>query len=309
MKIKSIPRIVFVTAIGVAGFTSGFLSGCAQRDSPADERLRTQIESEEWKKCDEVSPKTVYDAYFTGSEFADRLILAGRVSSILEELERSKTRFLNTGDLIEIFPVLYFYETQLALEAGLRPQIVNKIEYMKIIIAGYDAYKRNREAFDSGDMDAVDQRWLKYFQFAENAQPDGRGKWKLRDGVEALTEGINAHLASGVPRAIRIVLKESDVDQAGLKRDFQASDGFFLQAESKAKADILTLFDSSSAKEEANRIFGNSTEFVAIARKKAWEDGTVKSPFGSREPQSNFEHDSGSRKIFPKELMDRGICR
>lgn len=301
-------RILFIVT-GFVVLSCGLYPGCGKKDSPNDDLLIKKIEGEKWPACDGVSPKTVYDTYFKTNEFARRLILAGRVSSITEELDRSRERFVNTGDLIEIFPLVYFYEMQHSLEAGMKPRMVHKIEYMELLIAGFDAYKYNRDAYDSGDKQAVGRQWREYFSAVEAAQKDGRGKWNPQDGVDALGVGFDAHLLSDLPRAIRYVVEKSDTDKVELQRDFDASNTFFAVAEARAKGDILKMFENKSARDEANQVFGNGSEFVAFARKKAWEMAVGGGPLGVLAEQPHFEHDAQSRIFFPKELMERGICR
>jgi hypothetical protein len=180
---------------------------------------------------------------------------------------------------------------------------------MQLLIAGYDAYKYNREAYDSGDTQAVDRAWRDYFKAVGAAQSAGRGKWNPQDGVDALGDGINAHLLSDLPRAIRYVVGQSKVKKNDLERDFEASESFFAEAEAKAKEDVIKMLKSDADIAQAKQVFGNGSEFVAFARKKAWEMGVGSGPLGVLAEQPHFEHDSDSRKFFPKELMERGICR
>ncbi len=288
-------------------------SSCAKSEvaveTATDEAEVTKIDGQNWPPCAKESTKTPYDAYFENEEFGERLLLAGRVSTVLEELEKSQQRFAKTGDLIELFPLLLFYETKGSFDLGMKPQIVHKIEFMRLLLRRYDAYKTNREMFETGELIAVDRQWRSYFEAAKKAQGAGVGKWTPKDGVDVLLEGVNAYVIYDLSRAIRFVKANSKVETAELQKDFEAASDMYSDAEQLAKADIARHFKSGADIKDVESMFGNGSRYVAFARNKAWEMGVGDGPLGVLTEQPVLIHDGTSRKFFPKELMDRGICR
>ncbi len=311
---NTISRIsIFCLTVSISTFLFIVQTGCTKTEvaveNASDEKEVTKIEKGDWPSCASESRKTVYDAYFESEEFAERLLLAGRVSTVLEELDKSRDKFLETGDLIEIFPLLLFYETKASLDLGLKPQITHKLEFMRLLLRRYDAYKTNRDLFESGELIAVDRQWRSYFEAAQKAQTGGVGKWTPKDGVDVLLEGVNAYVIYDLSRAVRFVVSDSEIENDVLERDFEASSELYSDAEQLAKADIRRHFTSAADVQDVDSMFGNGSQYVAFARNKAWEMGVGDGPLGVLSEQPVLIHDAGSRKFFPKELMDRGICR
>ena len=281
------------------------LSGC---ESGGEDRSEVSaIDARNWPVCSDLKEKTVYDEFFAKEEFGPRLLLAGKVSSALEELEESRRVFREEGDLKEIFPMLLFYQIRESLRLIMTPKVKHKIEHLQLLLNTFDAYANNRRAFDAKEPDSVDKQWRAYFDAAAKAYEDG--DWSPQEGVDVLLEGVNAHVFYDLPRAVREAAKKSSAPKDELLADFTALDTIYPIAEERLKKDVLMFFEDDSEVEAVQKLYGNGAEYVRFSRGKAWEMGIGSGPLGIMEEQPHLDHDPDSRKYFPKELIERGICR
>lgn len=281
------------------------VAGCG--NSGGSGAKNAAIDGKNWPVCTDLKEKTVYDEFFAKEEFGERLLLAGKVSSALEDLEKSRKAFQDEGDLKEIFPMLLFYQVRESLHLVMKPKVRHKTEHLQILLNTYDAYANNRRAFDAKEPDTVDKQWRTYFDAAAKAYDDE--DWSPEEGVDVLLEGVNAHVFYDLPRAVRDAVKENDAPKDELFADFTALDAIYPIAEERLKKDVLMFFEDDSEVEAVQKLYGNGAEYVRFSRGKAWEMGIGSGPLGIMEQQPHLDHDSDSRKYFPKELLERGICR
>ena len=186
--------------------------------------------------------------------------------------------FVATGDLIEIFPLVFFYQTRESLDLAMRPTIIHKKEYLQLLLSQYDAYYHNRNQYDEGNTEALDRQWRVYFDAADRAQQFEKGNWSATEGVDVLLEGLNAHLMYDLPRAIRYVTSKSEANKRELAKDFNSAKDLYADAEQKAKADILKTMATNARRKEAQNLFGNGAEYVKYVRTKSWEMGVGNGP-------------------------------
>ena len=264
-----------------------------------------QIDSSDWPTCAAQSQKTDFDEYFVDEEFGARLQLAGRVSGAIEELEESADSFKEDRMLIDIFPYLLKLRLTENLKTGMSKAVKNKPAYLRVMLATYDAYSVNRDAFDRKEPDSVDRQWVEYFKSAEKLGSE----WTPDEGVNVLLSGINAHVLSDMPRALRYVKLKSKLESEEFEPDFRMIDKDFLAAEEELKKTVLGLFPTGEDNESAQKLYGNGYEYVKFAHEKAFKMGIGEGFLGVIEEQPHLNHDWKSTKYFPKALRERGVCR
>ena len=263
------------------------------------------IDASDWPECSEESEKTDYDEYFLDEEFGKRLQLAGRLSGAIEELEDSAESFEEEQLLIDIFPYLLKLRLIENLRTGMSKGVKNKTTYLSAMLATYDAYSVNRDAFDRKEPDSVDRQWVEYFRQAEKLGDE----WTPEEGVDVLLSGINAHILSDMPRALRYVKLKSKLGREEFEPDFRLIDKDFLAAEAKLKKTVLGFFPTGKENESAQKFFGNGYEYVKFSHQKAFEMGFGDGFLGVIEEQPVLNHDWKSTKYFPEKLRKRGVCR
>lgn len=282
------------------------LSGC----TPVGKVVRPPVKSiniddSDWPACSQMATSTDFDKFFEEEYFGERLQLAGRVSGAIEELEDSVSGFTEQGSLVEIFPTFLKYQMEESLKTGMSDSVRHNTEYLKIVLLAYDAYRVNRDSYDKREPDSVDRQWAEYFRKAEKFDDE----WTPEQGVDVLLDGINAHVLSDLPRAIRFVKLRTELEPKEMETDFKKTDKDFLVAETRLKKDVLGLFENAEARDSVQRLFGNGYEYVKYSRGKAFEMGSGKGPLGVIEEQAQLNHDWKSRKYFPESVRKRGICR
>jgi len=303
------PNLHTITRAFFLFLLASVLASCGMQSEAGQDNAIAKIEAMEWPPCASVSQKTVYDAFFNHDDFAERLMLAGQVSAILEELDDSRRNFKETGDLVDIFPLVMFYQYRDGLDLAMRPTVTLKKEFLRTIISEYDSYYRNRAAYDEDRIDDLDKQWRLYFDSADAAQEDGIGEWTADAGVNVLLEGVNAYLMYDLPRALRYVTSKNKDNIEPFAKDFEKFSDLYQDAEQLAKKDVLTVLPGGKEKKSAEKLFGNGTEYVSYIRSKSWEMGVGDGPLGVLQEQPVYDHDTSNRKFFPKKLMKRGICR
>jgi hypothetical protein len=169
-----------------------------------------------------------------------------RMVGALSELSEYRRAFLSKGirsGLVDLFPAVYYHMTRLELERIKNNEYRYPDVKLRQIIAFYDAYKRNREAYEKGR--PVEKHWGRHFQKVADVQ-----KSLLRllnphvaeNGVqEVIDTGMWAHIIFDFPRALR-----SAFDSLGgqgpswndLQPDFKATETMFPTAMEKSIEDI-----------------------------------------------------------------------
>ncbi|QQS41361.1 MAG: hypothetical protein IPM63_18700 [Acidobacteriota bacterium] len=252
-------------------------------------------------ECDPAAPETPYDRFFSRDD-GTGLALAGRVSSVLEELSAGRDRYLRTGEPVELFPTIYYHTTRFGFDLALRDGNEEGPVLLDMILRFYDAYKNNRDRHDTGK--APEAHWMPFFEAASAADPD----IGIQESIDILNEGVDAHILYDVPRFVRRMRDEGTVDEAVLRSAFKRFDEVFDRASEDLRKD-LSERDPASAGMEFDSLFRSAASMVRFKRARGFELGMSDRPLATVEPQPVLEHDPGSRKFFPEQLLRRGICR
>lgn len=260
------------------------------------------------KDYSRVCVPTRFDAFFNREDFEMRLKSAGQVSDILEELANSRENFLKTGDFIELFPALYFHTTKGIFNDVLADRYVYPTETMDMMLRFYDSYKMNRELFEQGGADAVEPHWKKYYQKAINGNKLTSKSEKFSQTIDVLISAIEAHLVD-LSRLVRYITSNSLVSKSELKVEFDRMDSVFENAAKQAIQDTIKAFAARKSVVPADEMFGLGAAYIISARKNSWNSGVSSQPLPTKKPQPVYKHNPNSRRFFPKEFFERGICR
>lgn len=198
-------------------------------------------------------------AFLTQSGSTKNLEKAQRVSQILHELETMRGNFLQTGDLVDIFPTVYYHVTLREFEYALSGKFQNPTAIFDLIINFYEIYKTNRQAFLQSGIGAVEPQWREYYKGAISGN-DYRKKssnlfkpvimlWKIK---RILQSGFTGHINFDLPCAINRTLQFTETDKQSVYQDFRKSDAIMGTADDAANRDI------------SQAIFKNTRTFAKI---------------------------------------------
>lgn len=251
--------------------------------------------------CGSATSKTAYDDFFSGPDREARLALAGKVSSVLEELAAGRGRYQSTGAPVDLFPTVYYHTTRLGFDLALRDGGEEGPVLLDMILRFYDAYNYNRNRHDSGN--SVEPHWMAYFETAVSSPADpGTART-----IDILNEGVDAHVLYDIPRFVRRMRDEGVVREALLRSAFVKFDRVFDEASEGLRKDIASRNRADA--EDFASVFESAASMVRFKRAKGFELGMSDRPLATVEPQPVLDHDPGSRAFFPEALKERGICR
>lgn len=120
------------------------------------------------------------------------------------ELQELRDNFLKTGNLINLFPTAYFHTTYLKLEQILNGVYDYPIEKIKQIQYFYYAYQYNRNLWEKGEKNLVENHWKKHFEQCETKI--SKYDFKKYLGYIIAT-GIEAHIEYDLARALQFSIK------------------------------------------------------------------------------------------------------
>ena len=271
------------------------------------EQTVTEMPPVEWKDCATVKIKTPYDDYFRHGDAIERLATAGKASDVLEELSKSREAFFRTRNPVELFPTLYFHTTSMAFEVALKNKSKQAPILLEMVIEFFDSYKYSRLAFESGGVKSVEPHWRKYYELA-GRKHEKSGGLELETAVDTLAEGIDAHIIYDIPRFLRKHRDESPTQKADLETEYFRIDDIFYEASKRMLGDLRKGYELPVNAED-ERTFLSGGAYVRFARKRSWELGMGDGKLSTIVTIPRYEHDPGSRVFFPRELMERGLCR
>lgn len=211
---------------------------------------------------------------------------ARRASQILHELKTMRENFLQTGDLIDIFPTVYYHVTIWEFENALSGKFQNPTAILDLIINFYEIYKANRQSFLKDGIGAVDPQWREFYQKAVSGN-DYRRKssnlfkplimlWKVK---QILQSGFAGHITFDLPCAVNRTLQSAAADKDSIYKDFRLSDSVMKIADDAANRDIAqTLFKNTRTFAKISLNLGERFIFLGHKinrmRVKAWKVGS-----------------------------------
>lgn len=211
---------------------------------------------------------------------------ARRVNQILHELKTMRENFLQTGDLIDIFPTVYYHVTIHEFENTLSGKFQNPTAILDLIINFYEIYNANRQAFLKDGIGAVDPQWREFYRKAISGNDYHRKSsnlfkplimlWKVK---QILQSGFAGHITFDLPCAISRTLQFAEADKDSIYKDFRLSDSVMKIADDAANRDIAqTLFKNKRIFAKISLNLGE--RFIFLGHKinrmriEAWKAGS-----------------------------------
>ncbi|MEZ5346968.1 MAG: hypothetical protein R2681_15580 [Pyrinomonadaceae bacterium] len=262
-----------------------------------------------WNSCSRSCSPENADPFFDQGDFENRLRKAGQVSSILGKLGNSRSKFIKSGDPAELFPTIYFYTTKLEFEKVLSGRSDLPVEKLEMIISFYDAYQHNRDLYENGGPDAVEDHWKKYYSGAANFERSMEPEAKYEKMTEILFDGVDAHVYYDLPRFIRFYTRDRGEDLSALKKEYDTFNKVFSDAALSANKDILAVIFKSEPPGERNEVFKTGASYMIVARNRSWNLGIGRKPLPTKLSQPVLRHSDASTTYFPEDIRKNGICR
>ena len=239
--------------------------------------------------CDKIAAQSQSPSDQTESKQLCQMLLGA-----LAELGAYRAAFLKNFDFVNLFPTVYYAITQQEMSNLAGAEFSYPIEKMQQMLAFFDAYEFNRNAWDSGS--SPEAHWLLYYDAASLANQNlasgssffnlyGLLTPNLSNISNVLTSGINAHVEYDLPRALRYSFANAfqNVTSDELYPDFLNTNQTFSEASAAINSDLNNaafgpLISRSitawvvSFIEAVAAYFYNDTTLVISLRQQAWTD-------------------------------------
>ena len=167
----------------------------------------------------------------------DSLLRAGlylRALGVLAELKAYRSQFLLAGSLINLFPTAYYHVTLEEINKIGMGNYCYPVERLQQMLVFYNAYKVNRNAWDAGNVSAVESHWINHFRFADHSKIS----FFCCKASVVLASGIDAHIKYDLPRALRFAFSLSPTTPDLLFDEFKSCNCLFESALVKTVRDI-----------------------------------------------------------------------
>lgn len=159
------------------------------------------------------------------------------------ELHNYRQKFLEKGDMINLFPTAYYHTTIIEMKAIAAGSFIYPIEKLKQMMAFFDAYRVNRVNWDNGLTDQVEPHWQEHFRYAES--DDAQSNLFCTRVAYVLGSAIVAHVKYDLPRAINYAFNnryDKRITQGSiLIKDFLATDQVFNRSMNATLADVASV--------------------------------------------------------------------
>lgn len=197
--------------------------------------------------------QALLDRASTPDECALRKELYTKLLGIATELGAYRRMYVQTGDLINLFPTVYYHMTVIEMNNIRKGQIKYSVDKMRQMIYFFDAYQFNRVQNDSGR----EEHWRRHF-----AEVSEAGSYDFCQSFrKVMTSAIRAHVRFDLARAIRHAydFSNSGSPVSELKAEFESTNSIFGLAQEKALDDINQVTGCAKLSNLNFRIFGGIT--------------------------------------------------
>jgi len=164
-----------------------------------------------------------------------------KMLGVLDQLNSYRTQFIANGDLINLFPTIYYHTTSLEVDKIRVNSFKYPVEKMRQMLYFFDAYKLNRTNFNNNIQ--AEAHWQKHFDEVKsaNANPNGIQSWFCDQIRKVLNSAVRAHVKYDLPRAIRYAFDnrtDRTISANMISADFFSTNSLFTQAQILSVADI-----------------------------------------------------------------------
>lgn len=175
-----------------------------------------------------------------------------RMAGALADMSQYRDRFLATrwsdglDNTIDMFPAAYYNTTRAELERLAAGDFTFPDVKLRQMIAFYDAYKVNREAWDRGDTGAVEDHWKRHFEIATRPVGvlDTTARLSATDNKlqRTIDSGMQAHIIFDFPRALDYAYRNGGnrVSWTQAHPDFLATEQTFNTSIERTMKDMAT---------------------------------------------------------------------
>ncbi len=241
---------------------------------------------------------------FRAPEIVD---LLEQTSGILDRLSSRRETFISTGNMLEIFPALYYHTTRAQLEEIAKEDKETAIELLGLVVEFYSSYDDNRRRFDRGGPKAVEPHWKTYYERAVE-----RNRAKAVSSLEVLAVllyGVDAHLTD-LPRTLRRSFVAKAARRKELETAYRRLDAAFYRAGAAANGDLVLGRKIGGRLLEFEKQFDLGARYVIQLREKAWIEAVSGGPLRAAAPHppiasmqhsaNHFTFDRNSACASPK---------
>lgn len=159
------------------------------------------------------------------------------------ELHNYRQKFLEKGDMINLFPTAYYHTTMIEMKSIAAGSFAYPIEKLRQMIAFFEAYRVNRTNWDNGSAENVEPHWQEHFRYAESEE--AQSNIFCTKVAYVLGSAIVAHVKYDLPRAIHYAFNyrynRSITQGSILIKDFLATDQVFNQSMNSTLADVASV--------------------------------------------------------------------
>jgi hypothetical protein len=215
-----------------------------------------------------VSPRHEADPKTTAAMMGSRPAKLQAVQWITGRLAARRSRFLQTGDLKEVFSVFYWHTTLSILERMRNETSENAGLILEMIEDFYGDYECNRSP------EHREPHWEPYYRLAsEGGTPD------FKRGRELVQRAIEAHIDHDLPRVLRRLLeRHPDLRGRGLESLKEALDslnGLFLPCSAAGFHDLAKVLPGAPGPRGIMAQSYFAREIIRHKRRRAWS-GAIK---------------------------------
>lgn len=212
----------------------GYIPDINARLIPRTEKLRKKVYE---LKSNSLIPdelcdyQGLLDNASSQQECQELLTLYTKLLGVAKDLGAYRKMYLETENLIDVFPTVYYHMTVIELNKIRKGEITYAADKMKQMLYFYDAYHYNRSQKEKRE-----EHWRRHFEQVANA-----GNYDLCQSFrKVMTSAIRAHVRFDLARAIRHAydFSGSTSSISVLRSEFEATNSIFALAQTKALKDI-----------------------------------------------------------------------
>lgn len=220
---------------------------------------------------------------------------AEQVSAILDDLSKNRERFLQTGDLTELFPELYYHSTLAQFENAMSLDPPMAEAMLRFMVIYYDSYTNARQAFDLGGAKAVEPHWRRYYSRA--VELNRSKKPSSFEVLAVLLYGIDAHLID-FARSMRHTLSNSGIKADEFRDAHIKTDKAFFSAAKAINKDVSDVRKLDGRIMTWEGRLGLGARYVIKGRNEAWTEAIGNGPLRAAKPMPVLPRKEGSNIYF-----------
>lgn len=220
-----------------------------------------------------------------------------KLLGIASNLGNYRRMYLQNGDLIDVFPTVYYHMTVIEMDKLRQGKVDYAVDKMRQMIYFFDAYEYNRKQPQQNR----EEHWRRHFQEVADA-----GSYDFCQSFrKVMTSAIRAHVRFDLTRAIRHAYDfSSSVSPVGdLRVEFEATNGIFALAQADALKDISKVTACGMLGDLNFRIFGG----ITIGEIKDWRMAAFDNALVSRGPLLGYGGNLAAQPSYHPHQIYRNI--